>query len=307
MSAPAQFPTRRGYSIRVFLPDGDPEGIKIVEKFNWSGIGLVIPRSLLPHAKKEHPELGRTGVYLLTGLTEESALPQLYIGEGDPILPRLEQHALKKDFWTHLIAFTGSDHNQNLNKAHVQHLESRLVEIARTAKRCVLQNGNIPQPPTLSRADRADTENFLADVLLCLPVLGYPFFEMAATMSAEAALHPLTAPAIAPVPFQLASKGIRAQGQESAAGFVVKAGSTAVATEVPSIHDFLKRLRADLKSQGVLVPGEKGNLVLTQDYTFTSPSNAAGVLLGRASNGRVEWTTAEGVTLKAVQEKEASA
>jgi len=301
MSTASPHPIRRGYSIRVFLPDGDPEGIKIVEKFNWSGIGLVIPRSLFPHAKKEHPELTRTGVYLLVGAGEESALPKVYIGEGDPILPRLEQHALKKDFWTHLIAFTGSDHNQNLNKAHVQHLEARLVEISRAAKRCLLENGNIPQPPTLSRADRADTENFLADLLLCLPVLGYPFFEMAASGADSA-----TDRTIPRIDFHLNAKGIRALGHESPAGFVVKAGSTAVASEVPSIHDFLKRLRADLVGQGVLAPGEKGKLVLTQDYTFTSPSNAAGVLLGRSSNGRTEWTTADGVSLKVIQEKEAA-
>jgi hypothetical protein len=301
VSASSPHPVRRGYSIRVFLPDGDPEGIKIVEKFNWSGIGLVIPRSLFAHAKREHPELGRTGVYMLVGAAEDSALPHVYIGEGDPILPRLEQHALKRDFWTHLIAFTGSDQNQNLNKAHVQHLEARLVEIARAAKRSVLGNGNTPQPPTLSRADRADTENFLADLLLCLPVLGYPFFEM------PSGGVPASERTTTRRSFFLKSKGIAAKGYESAAGFVVEAGSTAVSTEVPSIHDFLKRLRADLLTQGVLVPADKGRLKLTQDYTFTSPSNAAGVLLGRSSNGRVEWTTAEGVSLKTIQEKEAMA
>lgn len=301
MNASSPHPIRRGYSIRVFLPDGDPEGIRIVEKFNWSGIGLVIPRSLFAHAKKEHPELARTGVYLLTGAGEDTALPRLYIGEGDPILPRLEQHAIKKDFWTHLIAFTGSDHNQNLNKAHVQHLEARLVEIARAAKRSLLENGNTPQPPTLSRADRADTENFLADLLLCLPVLGYPFFEIAGGGASE---KNQTIPRL---DFHLRAKGIRALGHESPAGFVVKAGSTAVVAEVPSIHDFLKRLRADLIGQGVLAPGEKGKLVLTQDYTFSSPSNAAGVLLGRSSNGRVEWKTAEGISLKTIQEQEAAA
>jgi hypothetical protein len=238
---------------------------------------------------------------MLVGASEESALPHVYIGEGDPVLPRLEQHALKRDFWTHLIAFTGSDQNQNLNTAHVQHLEARLVEIARAAKRCVLGNGNTPQPPTLSRADRADTENFLADLLLCLPVLGYPFFEMPSG-SAQSSGH-----TAARLTFYLKSKGIEARGYESPAGFVVEAGSKAVSSEVPSIHEFLKRLRADLLEQGVLAPGDKGTLKLTQDYTFTSPSNAAGVLLGRSANGRVEWMTAEGISLKTIQEKEALA
>jgi hypothetical protein len=40
---------------------------------------------------------------------------------------------------------------------------------------------------------------------------------------------------------------------------------------------------------------------MTQDYPFDSPSTAAGVLLGRSSNGRIEWKDAEGQTLKEVQ------
>jgi hypothetical protein len=43
---------------------------------------------------------------------------------------------------------------------------------------------------------------------------------------------------------------------------------------------------------------------LTQNYTFGSPSTASGVLLGRTSNGRVEWKTTDGRTLKSVQDAE---
>lgn len=35
---------------------------------------------------------------------------------------------------------------------------------------------------------------------------------------------------------------------------------------------------------------------------FNAPSTAAGVLLGRSSNGRVEWKDANGQTLKQLQE-----
>jgi len=43
------------------------------------------------------------------------------------------------------------------------------------------------------------------------------------------------------------------------------------------------------------------NLRLTEDYVFPSPSNAAMVLLGRTSNGRVEWKSSDGRTLKEFQ------
>ena len=143
------------YSIRIFLPGGDPDGVRTIEKSNWSGVGIVIPRPLFPQSRSRR-ELSRTGVYVLVGPPEDSGLPRVYVGEGDPIKPRLEQHATKKDFWRTCIAFTSKD--ENLNKAHVQYLESRLVLLAAQVKRCVLENGNAPSLPSLSEADAADAE-----------------------------------------------------------------------------------------------------------------------------------------------------
>ena len=278
------------YSIKVFLPGGDPDGLRIIEKSNWSGVGLVIPRSLFGEGK-QRKELGRTGVYVLVGPPEESGLPRVYVGEGDPIRPRLEQHAAKKDFWTSCIAFTSKD--ENLNKAHVQYLEARLVTLAAEAKRCVLDNGNAPALPSLSEADAADAEGFLAEALLCFPLLGLGVF---------------SAPTAAQAPGRalgLSSKGVTAEGRETAEGFVVRAGSGAVKSEVPSCPSFVKELRAALIKNGVLGPSGEGH-AFTQDYAFASPSAAAAVVLGRSSNGRVDWKTKDGKTLKELQEAEAS-
>jgi hypothetical protein len=125
--------------------------VKIVEKSNWNGAGLVIPRTLFGETRSRQ-ELQRAGVHLLIGPDETSQPPRVYVGEGDPIGPRVDSHARSKDFWTHLVAFTSKD--QNLNKAHVQYLESRLLELARAAKRCSLDNGNTPLAPSLSEALR---------------------------------------------------------------------------------------------------------------------------------------------------------
>jgi len=145
------------------------------------------------------------------------------------MLPRLDQHAKSKDFWTYAVIFTSKD--QNLNKAHVQHLEARLVALAMEAKRCELDNGNVPQVPALSEADAADAEGFLADLLLCLPVVGMSLFEKPrATATSSRNLF-------------LRAKGIEARGVDGAEGFVVRAGSTAVRAEVPSIHSYLTDLR----------------------------------------------------------------
>jgi hypothetical protein len=273
------------YSIKIFLPGGDPDGIRTIEKSNWSGAGIVIPRALMSQAKGRR-ELGRTGVYVLVGPPEESGLPRLYVGEGDPIKPRLDQHASKKDFWTTCIAFTSKD--ENLNKAHVQFLESRLLEAAAKAKRCILENSNTPTLPSLSEADAADAEGFLSEMLLCFPVLGLNAFTAATAIQKNARL------------LMISSKGIKAEGMETADGFVVRAGSGAVKEVVPSCHAYIKELRAALLANGVLK--NSGNaLVFTQDYVFASPSSAAAVIQGRTANGRVDWKAKDGKTLKDLQ------
>ena len=49
-------------------------------------------------------------------------LPTVYIGEGDPVRPRLESHSANKDFWTWLVFFVSKD--DSINKAHVKYLEA---------------------------------------------------------------------------------------------------------------------------------------------------------------------------------------
>ena len=278
------------YSIKIFLPGGDPDGLRTIEKSNWSGAGIVIPRALMGEAKSRR-ELTRTGVYVLIGPPEESGLPSVYVGEGDPIKPRLEQHAVKKDFWTSCIAFTSKD--ENLNKAHVQYIESRLITFAAHAKRCVLDNGNAPALPSLSEADAADAEGFLLEMLLCFPVLGLGVFSAAAVSRKSTNF------------LQLAAKGVKAEGMETADGFIVRSGSEAVQSDRAS-YPKIQQLRAALIDNGVLkLVGDR--YAFTQDYTFSSPSMAAGVVQGGAINGRVAWKTKDGKTLKEMQEALAKA
>jgi hypothetical protein len=277
------------YSIKIFLPGGEPEGLRIIEKSNWSGVGVVVPRSLFGEAK-QRKELTHTGVYVLVGPPEESGLPRIYVGEGDPIKPRLEQHAVSKDFWTSFIAFTSKD--ENLNKAHVQYLEARLIWLASQAKRCELDNGNVPTLPSLSEADAADAEGFLAEVLLCFPVLGLGVFS-----------EPTAGPRMGRT-LSLIGKGVKAQGMETAEGFLVSAVSEAVKAEVPSCLPHVKKLRAVLVAKGVLKDVGK-SYSFVQDYVFSSPSTAAEVVLGHSVNGRIAWKSKDGKTLKQIQEAEA--
>jgi hypothetical protein len=64
---------------------------------------------------------------------------------------------------------------------------------------------------------------------------------------------------------------------------------------------YMSNLRRVLVEKGVFIDdGESYRLA--QDYSFDSPSTAAGVLLGRSANGRIEWKDASGRSLKELQE-----
>ncbi len=275
----------QSYSIKIFVPDGDPNGVRTIEKSNWNGAGIVIPRILMA-ATKGRKELQQTGLYVLVGSLEESGLPRIYIGEGDPIKNRLDQHLTNKDFWNHCIAFTSKD--SNLNKAHVQYIESQLIATAKKTRLCVLDNKNSPTLPTLSEADSSEAAGFLSEMMLCFPLLGLGVFASEETQHHQTPL------------FYLRSKGLEAQGRESSAGFTVIRGSKALKAATPSCPSSLIQLRTALVSNGVLAEAEN-YFEFTQDYLFLSPSTAAAVVAARSSNGRTEWKTKDGQTLRDYQ------
>jgi hypothetical protein len=52
---------QRRFSIRIFVPDGDPDGLRLVEKSNWTGVGVVFNRSNYRDVASR-PEFDKTGV-----------------------------------------------------------------------------------------------------------------------------------------------------------------------------------------------------------------------------------------------------
>jgi hypothetical protein len=82
-----------------------------------------------------------------------------------------------------------------------------------------------------------------------------------------------------------------------------------VTESVPSMQEHVRGMfdiRQELIGNGVMVL-VNGLYQFTQDFTFSSPSTAAAVVLGRSANGRIEWKSAQGRTLKELQEAEAGA
>ncbi|QIB64415.1 GIY-YIG nuclease family protein [Kineobactrum salinum] len=284
---------KKGQSLELFFIDGKPEGMLTAEVFNWTGHVLMTPHTQLSTALKR-TEAGYTGVYLLLGEDDTGFLA--YIGEGEEINARIKSHDTAKDWWTTAILITTA--GNNLNKAHVKYLESRLVEEARRIGKVALENGNTPPHPSLSEAARA---NILDYILMVLPALRInSFLPHTRPQSGQAATAKAEADKDAVI-FELHTPkhGIHATARLEAGEFVVQTGSKASLTwrGKGTEETGYALLLSELRKTGVLAE-QNGLCLFTEHTAFKSPSAAAAVVNGRPANGTIEWKFANGKTYK---------
>ncbi len=271
-------------TIKLFLQRGDAKSLRTAEIINWTGKAIAAPRTELDELLNRE-ELNKAGVYILTGFDPQTNTPNAYIGEAEVIRERLKQHKTKE--WISAIVFTSKD--ENLTKAHVRHLESRLLAEAARVNRFKLdqvQAGGSKLP----ESDREDMEAFLARIQLLLPVLG-------SDILAPIAQPPSSGPSGGRLFCRI--KRAEAQGQRTANGFVVFRNSTAVLEERPSAETYpwVVAQRKQLIADGTLVEKD-GLFVFTKDTEFSSASAAAVVIHGGSANGLTAWKTEGGKTLK---------
>jgi hypothetical protein len=280
-----------GRTIQLFLTDGTPNGLIIASIHGWTGKILVASQSTFDRLLARR-EVDRTGVYIFYGPDpKDRARTRAYIGEAENLRQRLDSSAKDREFWENVIVITTSD--DAMNKAHGRYLEARIIELARAARRVLLDNGN--EPPAdrrrLSESDRADMERFLEDLKIILPVIGLELLKpRPAIIDAEIEGSGDEPKSVNEVRFEVRHKsGVKAYAIESGDEFVVITGSQALKDSGYATNSYAS-LKADLIRQGVLVPdsGEK-TYTFTSSYAFKSPSAAGSVILDRNTNGRTRW------------------
>lgn len=283
-----------GKTIKLFLMDADPEGRIVCELSNWTGKAYKIPRGKIKDCG-DRVELKSTAVYFLFGKAESStAKAKAYIGEAENVYARLVQHVAEKEFWNEAVVFISKD--ENLNKAHIKYLESRLHDMAVQANRYDLFNGNTPTRSSISEADQAEMEEFLAYIRMLINTLGFKVFEPLIKSNLEFSQSE-------DVLYIKAARGANGKGKRIPDGFVVLKGSEIALDTVPSFPKGFNTLRDELlDSETVQKNGEK--LVFLSDYLFSSPSAAAAVIMGRSANGLVEWKDQVGRDLKSIETTE---
>ena len=271
-------------TIKIFLIDGDPNGRMSCELSNWTGKAYKIPRIKIKDCI-DRSDLKSTGVYLLFG-KDEDGREQVYIGEAESILKRLNQQLTQKDFWNEAIIFVSKD--ENLNKAHIKYLENRLHEIAKLANRYKVENSIIPTQSSISESDRAEMEEYIDNIKLLVNTLVHKVFEEKREIKFKQKQE---------VFIIKAARGADAQGEQTSDGFVVFKGSKASASTVNSITSSFLNLRKSLIDKGILkLIGD--SYEFSDDFIFSSPSTAATIVMGRNANGLAEWKLSDGKTLK---------
>ena len=277
-------------TITLFLIRGDAKSLRTAEISNWTGKAVAAPRTELEELLQRE-ELDKAGVYILSGTNPLTGSPQAYIGEAEILRERLKQHKAK-EFWVSAIAFVSKD--ENLTKAHVRHLESRILAEAEQVGRFTIEQ-NQAGGSRLPESARADMEVFLSYIRQLLPVLGsdllVPVAQSTSVQQSGGVLY-------------CRMKGAEARGRRTPDGFVVFHGSTAVLQERESAkkYPYLIALRKQFIDDGTLVHKD-GYYEFTKDAEFSSPSAAAAVVEGGSANGLIEWRTEDGRVLKELDEQ----
>ena len=285
----------RPQTIQIFLPAGDPRGMRVAEITTRIVRVIEVPRSQLAEFVKT-PEALQVGVYFLMGELSEAGLPRVYIGQSGNVGNRLVQHNQNKDFWNRalvVISLTNS-----MTQTHALFLEWFAIQQATQAGRYSLENGNTGARPHTPAPLEADCHEIHETAATLLATLGQPIFEPltnAPTSRGETEL------------FYCKGSGADGVGEYTTEGFVVLKGSRGRVENVASIQGTSnERFRNQLIAEDIMTLRD-GMVVFTRDHLFASPSMAAMAVMGRSANGWIEWKNPQGKTLDEVKRQSVTA
>ncbi|MDK7189104.1 GIY-YIG nuclease family protein [Bifidobacterium sp. UMB1230] len=287
-------------NLNIFLMDGDVTGRIKCTMPGWSGLAYKIPRIYLDKCK-DREQLKQSGVYFLFGKNnfDEDAV---YIGQagirknGEGVLFRVAEH-LKDDFYfNEAVMFTTS--GNSWVPTEISYLENKFTNLAIDTNRYKVQNGNDPNPGNATEEKEAELEIYVEQFKIMLGVLGYRIF-VPLVKTPESVVEERDDELILGLSRKIkrSQRNIEAYCKRTNEGFVVLAGSQIEETDSGSIPDVIKELRERCKQNNEIKDG-----VLTRNYLFKSPSYAASFVLGMTTNGKVDWKTEDGTSLKMIEE-----
>lgn len=273
---------KRPQTIQIFLPTGDPNGIRQAEITTRSVRVFDVPRSELK-LFTETPESTQPGLYFLLSDENGDGEPEVYIGESDSLRDRLKNHDSKRT-WDRVVAAVST--SNSWTKVHVQYMEREAIALAKSAGARQLGNdkrgytSHVPAPLV------ADCEEYLETIRVLVSTLGFSFMEVPPSLEQSSDGQQV----------MISAEGVSASGVYTSAGLTVFAGSTAARVVNVAAHATVASRQQRMIEAGVLAEQGRG-LVFTQDHAFGTPSGASSIVLGRNSNGWTECRTPDGRTL----------
>lgn len=287
--------TPRPKTIQIYLPGGDPRGIRVAEITTRIVQVLEVPRSLLPEFLTM-PESDQVAVYFLVGQGDDGDDPRVYVGQSGDLRARLSQHHKQKDFWERVLVMVSR--TDSLTQTHALFLEWHCMQAIQKAGRFLAENGNKGVRPHTPAPLEADCLEIFETGHMLLATLGYPLFDAVAKSTTGSGDDQ---------PFFCKSSGADGRGVYTSDGFVVLKGSRGRKEIVASLVGTAGAAhRESLIEAGVLaVDGDM--VVFTRDHLFRTPSGAAIALMGRTANGWLEWKSKDGQTLDALKRQSVQA
>jgi len=287
-------------TIQIFLPGGDPRGIRVAEITTRIVQLIEVPRSLLSDFLKM-PESDQVALYFLFGEAEDGSEQKVYIGQTGDLRARLVKHNKEKEFWERALVLISR--TNSLTQTHALFLEWHCLQATRKAARYADENSNSGTKPHTPAPLEADCLEIFETGQILLATLGYPIFNAVAkpTATASPALEPVAEPNPPPSNsdeiFFCKADGVEGRGLFTQEGFVVLKGSIGRRENMNGLagHAY-EQLRLKLQESGV-VQEHGGSIIFNKDHLFRKPSPAAAALMGRTANGWLEWKNQDGKTL----------
>lgn len=294
--------TTRGKSINLFLMDGEATGRIKCTLANWTGIAYKIPRTSIEKCK-DRDDLKQSGVYFLFGISDETRKPVVYIGQagarknGESILNRLQEHKRnpEKDYWNEAVVFTTS--NNSFGPTEISYLENRFCNLAIEADRYEVKNSNDPTLGNITEEKESELEEFIDYAKVIMGTIGHKIFEPLTKKDSksEDIFQSEEPEKLLHLKRTIKNIGtVEATGKQTSEGFVVLRGSHISPSDDNTIPTILKSQREKMNVDN------DGNLL--EDILFNSPSYAAVFVIGKSANGLTSWKTADGTTLKSLEE-----
>jgi hypothetical protein len=274
-------------TIQIFLPTGEPRGLRTAEITTRTVQAIAVPRARLDQffGRRESEQVG---LYFLFGQRDDEVKPIVYIGQTEDLKGRMRHHNNNRDFWSTAVVVISR--TQSFTQAHIRYLEWHSIAMALEAGRFIVENGNDGSRPFVPEPMEADVLDAFETMEVLVAILGFPVFEPPAGNVDSRQQRDV-----------FICRGPLADGRGMLVddGFVILAGSLTGAEPVPSAENFRPWFE-ELRNAGVLQPINEEQCRVTQDYVVNSPSYAASLVLARKANGWEEWRREDGTTLSEV-------